>query len=521
VSNALQTLEDGEGMADHIIELRGISKTYPGVTALKGVDLAIGRGEVLGLVGENGAGKSTLMKILGGVVSPSSGTIAIDGIEQSELSVKTSTKAGIAFVHQELNLFENLSVASNILIGRESKFGGFLRLIDEAGQRARVEPLLKRLGVDFGPDDMVEDLSIAQCQMVEIAKALSIDARVIIMDEPTSSLTLTETKRLLKVIAELKASGVTIIYISHRLSEVTECADRVIVLRDGRWVGSLAKRDITHDAMIRLMIGRKLQDLYIPPKANVSSTGLAVEGLSTTTFPEVEVSFNVNRGEIVGMAGLVGCGRTAVAQAIFGIDAAISGRVFIDGNEISMGNVESAIANGVYLVPEDRKKAGLVLDFAVGQNITLANVRRYSSFGFLSPSREKAVAETQRQKLAIKTPSIDTIAMSLSGGNQQKIVLGKWMSMTPNVVMFDEPTRGIDVGAKSEIYALMRALADAGVAILMISSDMEEMLGVSDRIIVMHEGRVSGHLSRNQFSEHNALTLAVGGKLEQETRIHA
>jgi ribose transport system ATP-binding protein len=503
-------------MTEQLLELRAISKTYPGVTALSGVDLTVNRGEVLGLIGENGAGKSTLMKILGGVVAPSEGSIVIDGVEHASLTVNSSTAAGIAFVHQELNLFENLDVASNVLIGREPRFGGFMNLIDQSKLRARVRPLLQRLGVDFGVNAPVEDLSIAQRQMVEIAKALSYDARVIIMDEPTSSLTLTETERLLKVIGELRASGVSVIYISHRLSEVMACADRVVVLRDGQRVGELDRSAITHDAMIRLMIGRSLKSLYIPPKAPPRAGGLVVEDLVTTAFSNTKVSFAIHRGEIVGLAGLVGCGRTEVAQAIFGVDPSLGGRVAIDGKQVKLGDVQSAIANGIYLAPEDRKRSGLVLDLPIAENITLASLPRYSRLTLVDTAEEHRVAEDQSRKLKIKAPNVDTVALTLSGGNQQKIVLAKWMSMQPNVVIFDEPTRGIDVGAKSEIYALMRDLADAGVAILMISSDMEEVLGVSDRMIVMHEGHVSGLLERNQYSEHNVLTLAVGGKIQQE-----
>jgi ribose transport system ATP-binding protein len=470
-------------MADGFLDLRSITKSYPGVTALDAVSLSIGRGEVLGLIGENGAGKSTLMKILGGVVAPTSGSIGIDGAERSALTVKEATKAGIAFVHQELNLFENLDVAANVFIGREPRRGGILNLIDERVMHERVAPLLRRLGVDFGTRELVADLSIAQRQMVEIAKALSLDARLIIMDEPTSSLTLTETERLLGVIADLKAAGVSIIYISHRLAEVKDCTDRVVVLRDGKRVGELAGPEITHGAMIRLMIGRDLKSLYLPPKAAPRDGGLVVEDLVTSAFPEARVSLTVRRGEILGLAGLIGSGRTSLAQTIFGI----------------------------YLIPEDRKRAGLLLDLPIYENISLADLKTYAPLLLVDSGREWKVAEEQGRKLSIKAPTVGTKAITLSGGNQQKIVLAKWLSMRPQVIIFDEPTRGIDVGAKSEIYGLMRALADSGVAILMISSDMEEVIGVSDRIAVMHEGRVTGFLDRSDFSEHNVLMLAVGG----------
>ncbi|GEO40574.1 ribose transport system ATP-binding protein [Skermanella aerolata] len=497
-------------MSDTLLELRSITKSYPGVQALRGVDLSVGKGEVVGLIGENGAGKSTLMKILGGVVKPSSGSIVIDGESRTALSVKDAAHAGIAFVHQELHLFENLDVAANIYIGREPRRGGFLNLIDNAALHQRVKPLLRRLGVDFAPDDPVDALSIAQRQMVEIAKALSMDARIIIMDEPTSSLTLTETDKLLSVIADLKAAGVSIIYISHRLSEVKHCADRVVVLRDGRQVGELPKGQITSGAMVRLMIGRDLKSLYIPPKVGIRRGGLELRNFVTSAFPERDVSLMVHRGEILGLAGLVGAGRTSLAQTIFGVHTAKGGQILLDGEPVTIRTPADAIAHGIYLAPEDRKKSGLLLDMSIAENISLPDLKRFAKAMLVDTSREVSVATEQCRSLSIKAPSIDTDAVTLSGGNQQKVVLAKWISMAPQLIIFDEPTRGIDVGAKGEIYALMRGLADAGVAILMISSDMEEVIGVSDRIAVMHEGGISGILDRSQFSEHNVLTLAVG-----------
>jgi ribose transport system ATP-binding protein len=503
-------------MSDTLLELRSITKTYPGVKALRGVDLSVKKGEVVGLIGENGAGKSTLMKILGGVVTPSSGTITIDGVSRSALAVRDAAQAGIAFVHQELNLFENLDVAANIYIGREPRKGGILNLIDNVALHERVRPLLKRLGVDFRPDDSVEELSIAQRQMVEIAKALSMEARIIIMDEPTSSLTLTETDNLLRVIGDLKAEGVSIIYISHRLNEVQQCADRVVVLRDGRQVGELARAEITHGAMVRLMIGRDLKSLYISPKSGVRPGGLELHDLTTTAFPEQKISLQVRRGEILGLAGLVGAGRTSLAQTVFGVEPALGGRILLDGEPLTIRSPRDAIAHGIYLAPEDRKKSGLLLDMSIAENITLPDLKRFSTAMLVDASREDEVAKEQLRALAIKAPSIATEAVTLSGGNQQKVVLAKWLSMRPKLIIFDEPTRGIDVGAKSEIYTLMRDLADAGVAILMISSDMEEVIGVSDRITVMHEGAMSGQLERPQFSEHNVLTLAVGNPGKEE-----
>jgi len=500
-------------MPNRLIELAGITKVYPGVTALDDINLSVGCGEVLGLIGENGAGKSTLMKILGGVVAPTSGTIRIDGRDHAMLSVNDSMRAGIAFVHQELNLFDNLDVAANVGMGREPVGFGLLRLIDRKRLRDRVAPLLARLGADFGPDSPVEGLSIAQRQVVEIARALSIEARIIIMDEPTSSLTLQETERLLQVIAELRANGVSVIYVSHRLGEVKACADRVVCLRDGRVVGELHGEQIDHATMIRLMIGRDLKALYIPPAAEPGAGGCDLLEVATKDFPDRRVNLSVRHGEILGLAGLVGSGRTSLARAMFGIDPIIGGEIRLDGAKLTVSSPRRAIRQGVYLVPEDRKRAGLIVDMPVAENITLANLVSYARMLLVNRGSEVAASRAQRVRLSIKAPGDQSQVVTLSGGNQQKVVLAKWLSMRPRVVIFDEPTRGIDVGAKNEIYALMRELADRGVCILMISSDMEEVIGVSDRIAVMHEGSISGILERSRFSEYNVLRLAIGQPL--------
>jgi ribose transport system ATP-binding protein len=454
------------------------------------------------------------MKILGGVVAPTEGTIRIDGHEHVALTVNQSMRAGIAFVHQELNLFENLDVAANVCIGREPRTA--LMLIDRRRLRERVAPLLERLGADFGPDTPVERLSIAQRQLVEIAKALSIEARIIIMDEPTSSLTLQETERLLEVMVELRAGGVSIIYISHRLAEVKACADRVICLRDGRIVGELAREQIAHGTMIRLMIGRDLKSLYIPPATEPSDGGCDLVGVVTRDFPDRAANLSIRHGEILGLAGLVGSGRTSLARAIFGIDPIAGGEIRLDGAAISVPSARSAIRQGIYLVPEDRKRAGLILEMPVAENITLASLLSYARILLVNRGAEREASRSQRARLSIRAPGDETQVVTLSGGNQQKVVLAKWLSMRPRVVIFDEPTRGIDVGAKNEIYSLMRELADRGVCILLISSDMEEVIGVSDRIAVMHEGTVSGVLERPQFSEINVLRLAIGQSAEAD-----
>ena len=500
-------------MGDAFLELTDIAKTYPGVTALERVSFSVRAGEVIGLVGENGAGKSTLMKILGGVVAPSSGAIRIDGHEKSALTVQEAMGAGIAFVHQELNLFDNLDAAANVFIGREPLRGGPLRLVDTARLHAQTQTLLDLLGVDFKPATPVAELSIAQRQLLEIAKALSLKARLVIMDEPTSSLTLTETGRLMRVVKDLKAEGVTIVFVTHRLNELVECADRVVVLRDGRVVGELDKQHISHAAMIGLMIGRDLKSLYLPPAAPPGATAIEIVEARTEAYPDRPISLNVRRGEILGLAGLVGAGRTELARAIFGIDRLLGGAISLDGARIAPGAPGEAIARGIFLVPEDRKQSGVVLDISIAENISLPRLARDATAGLVSRAKLDEIAQAQKKRLTIRAPDVDTQVRSLSGGNQQKVVLAKWLSLNPRVLICDEPTRGIDVGAKQEIYQLLRDLADSGVAILMISSDMEEVIGVSDRIAVMHEGAISGFLERPQFSESNVLRLAVGNAL--------
>jgi len=503
-----------------LLELIGIRKEYPGVVALDRVSLRVATGEVVGLVGENGAGKSTLMKVLGGVVAPDEGVIRTDGVDRRALTVHDAMACGIAFVHQELNLFDNMDVAANVFIGREVLHWGALKLVDARALRQRVQPLLDRLGCDFGPDAMVETLSLAQRQLVEIAKALSLDARLVIMDEPTSSLTLSETDRLLGVIAGLKAGGVSVIFISHRLAEVERCADRVVVLRDGSVAGELDREQVSHAAMIRLMIGRELAGGHARAARSPGAVALELIDARTQAYPATAVNLSVRQGEILGLAGLVGAGRTELARAVFGIEPLLSGTVRVGGVPVAPGGVRSAIASGLYLVPEDRKRSGLLLDMSVAQNISLPNLPAYARRMLVQTAAERESAQRQQRSLDIRVPDVGTAVGVLSGGNQQKVVLAKWLAMSPHVIILDEPTRGIDVGSKADIYALLRALADTGVAILMISSDMEEVIGVSDRVAVMHEGRISGILERPPFSEQNVLRLAVGasdlrGEIEQ------
>ena len=493
-----------------VLEMKSISKRFPGVVALDAVNLEVYSGEIVALAGENGAGKSTLMKILGGVYQPDTGQLQIDGHTAVIRSVADAISRGIGFIHQELNVLDNLNVAENVFLGREPVWGGPLKLIDRGKLCAQTEIYLKRLGLDIPSQTLLRTLSIAQQQMVEIAKALSLNARILIMDEPTSSLTLTETARLLEVVKELKSQGVSIIYISHRLGEITEIADRVVVLRDGRNAGMLTREEISHDRIVKLMVGRDLNHFYVQAATTKQPRYFEVRNLRTRRYPQHDISFEVGQGEILGFAGLVGAGRSEVAQAIFGVDAALAGTVLLNGKPIKITSSQEAITRGIYLVPEDRRQTGLILGAPIRENVTLPALPRYAAAGLIERAAERKVTAEMCSKLNIKAPSIETKVANLSGGNQQKVVLAKWLSLEPKVLIFDEPTRGIDVGAKAEIYQLMRGLAENGVAIIMISSDMEEILGESDRVVVMHEGAITGILAREQCSEEAIMRLAVG-----------
>ncbi|MFL6332646.1 MAG: sugar ABC transporter ATP-binding protein [Pyrinomonadaceae bacterium] len=495
-----------------ILQMRKIEKRFPGVHALKGVDFELGAGEVVALLGENGAGKSTLMKVLGGVHQPDSGEIIIDGAPARIAGVSDATKDGIAFIHQELNVLDNLDVAANVYLGREPVRGGLLRLIDRGRMEEETKKHLARLGLDIAPDTPLARLSIAQQQLVEIAKALSLDARILIMDEPTSSLTLSETERLLGVVKDLREHGVAVIYISHRLGEVKEIADRAVVLRDGANAGELRREEITHDQMVRLMVGRDIDSFYQQPVGEKRPRYFEVESLRTARYPDKQVKFDVGLGEILGLAGLVGAGRSEAAQAIFGVDPAVESRLLLDSKPLRIRSPQDAIKYGVYLVPEDRRTAGLIVDMPIRENVTLPALERYAPAGLISFDKEKEGSKEVCKRLNVKAPSVEVRAANLSGGNQQKVVLAKWLALEPKVLIFDEPTRGIDVGAKAEIYELMRKLAESGVAIIMISSDMEEVINVSDRVAVMHEGRVTGVLGREETTEENIMRLAVGGR---------
>ena len=488
------------------LEVRAISKGFPGVQALRQVNLHLHAGEVLAVIGENGAGKSTLMKILAGVQEADSGEFLIDGRPVRVDSVRTATRAGIALIHQELSLADNLDVGANLFLGREPRRGVFL---DRGRQRHGAAEALARVGLDVSPDTPIAELSPGRQQLVEIARAVNSGARVIIMDEPTSSLSQGETDRLYTVVRDLRAQGVGIVYISHRLGEVKALADRVTVLRDGRNAGELAREEIHHDAMVRLMVGR---DLVRHHRHSLGKGGpvLQVEGLRTQCHPSRTVSFELRPGEIVGMAGLVGAGRTEVLRALFGIDPPLGGEIRVNGVRLAANSAREAIACGLGLVPEDRKHQGVFLEMAVGANTTLASLGRHAHWGFLGPASDRKRALELMARLDVRPPLPDQTAQYLSGGNQQKVVLAKWLALNPRVLLLDEPTRGVDVGAKQEIYRLMETLAERGVAILFVSSELEEILRMSDRTLVMHEGRISGVLPREALTEEAVMSLATG-----------
>ncbi|MEX2215836.1 MAG: sugar ABC transporter ATP-binding protein [Phycisphaeraceae bacterium] len=494
--------------ATPLLEVRNVVKRFPGVIALRGVNLTLHEGEVLALIGENGAGKSTLMKILAGVQQPDEGDVLLDGQPSGITSVKSALERGVALIHQELNLADNLTVGANIFLGREpTKFG----LIDQKRIDTESKRWLEAIGLTCSPRMLVGNLAIGQQQMVEIAKALSIGARVLIMDEPTSSLTQHETVALFAAVKDLRDSGVSVVYISHRLSEVKELADRVLVFRDGANAGELSGKDIHHEAMVKLMVGRDVSQFYQHKVHKPGPAMLEVSGLHTPAHPGQMLDFTVHAGEIVGIAGLVGAGRTEMLRTVFGVDRAVGGIIRVAGKPVNIFSPRDAIEAGLALVPEDRKQQGLILEMAVRTNIGLASLRREKkAVAFLNRPYERIVADEMIAALGIKTPGPEQIVQYLSGGNQQKVVLGKWLAMKPRVLMLDEPTRGIDVGAKAEIYALMEKLAKTGVAILFVSSEMEEILGMSDRALVMHEGRITGELQRGELSEEAVMHLATG-----------
>mgnify|MGYP001949981357 FL=1 len=477
--------------------MKGIDKSFPGVHALQDVDFELEAGQVVALLGENGAGKSTLIRVLGGAHQLDAGLIEVDGKPLSIASPQESQAAGISVIYQEFNLVREMTVRDNVFLGQEPSR---LSIIPVERERKRAVELFDRLGVLIDPDALVGDLTVAQQQIVEIAKALATDARIIVMDEPTAALSPNEVEGLFTIIRDLRAQGIGIVYVSHRLVEIFEIADRVTVLRDGGLVGTKPIKELTRESMIEMMVGRKLENEFParPKKGEiVASSGLEVRNLCRGDAVR-NVSFQVRRGEIVALTGLVGAGRTETARLIFGADRRDSGEATLDGQPLMITNPRKAISAGICLLTEDRKNQGLVLQRSVLENFGLPNMSRFAPRGWINQSRERNAFDRYVEQLQIKVASNEQLAANLSGGNQQKVVLARWLERNAEVIIFDEPTRGIDVGAKYEIYLLMNDLAAQGKAILMISSELPEVIGMADRILVMHEGRITGEISEGR-----------------------
>ncbi len=485
--------------------MTAIEKSFPGVRALSGVDLTLQHGEVLALMGENGAGKSTLIKMLGGAHQPDAGSISIEGIPVRLSDPAAALQAGIGVIYQEFNLIPALNAWDNIFLGRE-RSGLFVAKTDE---RRRATELFQRLGVDIPLDVPARQLSVAQQQLVEIAKALSQNARILVMDEPSAALLPQEVQKLFAIIRDLKAQGIGIIYISHRLDEIFDIADSITILRDGQYVGHAPSTEMTRQQMIEMMVGRSIENEFPKRPATIGDVRLKVSHLSRGTAVR-DVSFGVCRGEVLGLTGLVGAGRTELVRLIFGADKAEAGEVTLDGKPLRIGSPRDAIKAGICLLTEDRKSQGLVLGLSVRENFGLPNLAEFSQFGMVSRRNERDALTGYVDSLSIRISHDEQLAKNLSGGNQQKVVLAKWLQQNAEILIFDEPTRGIDVGAKHEIYQLMNSLASAGKAIIMISSELPEVIGMSDRILVMHEGRLTGEVTDvTQATQEQIMELAI------------
>ena len=490
-----------------LLTMKNIKKSFSGVAALKNAELELNKSEVVALMGENGAGKSTLMKILTGIYSKDEGTVTFEGKEVEYKSVSESEEAGIAIVHQELNMMNDLTVAQNLFIGKERKKGIF---IDDAKMAEDAKELFKKLNVDINPNVKIGNLTVGKQQMVEIAKAISTNAKVIVFDEPTAALTDSEIEELFKVINDLRDKGTGIIYISHRMDEINVISDKVIVMRDGEYVGTLVTKECTKDDIIKMMVGRTV---FMEPKtksdvAADAEVVLRCENLNRGKHVR-DVSFDLRKGEILGFSGLMGAGRTEVARLIFGADPMDSGKIYIHGKEISIKSTKDAVNAGIGYLSEDRKRYGLLVDKSVEENTCLSSLEKFTKGLFIDGSKSKTVSEKYVQELRTKTPSVTQIIKKLSGGNQQKVVIAKWLVKDSEILIFDEPTRGIDVGAKSEIYDLMERLVKEGKSIIMISSELPEVLRMSDRVVVMCEGRITGCLDISEASQEGIMTCAT------------
>lgn len=494
------------------IEMRGIDKSFGGNAVLKEAGFLLDHGEIHALMGENGAGKSTLMKILTGVYTKDAGQIIVDGQEVCYKNPQEAEKAGIVFIHQELNVLFDLTVEENMFLGKEihGRFG----VCDKKAMRAEVRKILDRLGVSIDPQQRMSELSVGQQQMIEIAKALMVDAKVIIMDEPTAALTQSETEVLFQVVRSLKEKGVSIVYISHRMEEIFELCDRITVLRDGSYIDTKRIQDTDMNDVVKMMIGREIGERYPLREASIGEVVFKVEGL---TCPGVfkDVSFEVHAGEVLGVSGLMGAGRTEIMQAIFGNMPHVTGKLFLNGEEIHNHNPGQAMKNGIGFITDDRKTEGLMLEESIRKNISLANLGRISRRGVLRKKEERELVQKGIEELHIKCFGPEHECGRLSGGNQQKVVFAKWIYTDPKVLILDEPTRGVDIGAKKEIYNIINDLAAKGVAIIMVSSELPEVLGMADRIMVVREGLVRGILSKEEADQENIMILATGGNLNE------
>ena len=494
-------------MGDVILTMKGIDKSFPGVHALDHVDLEIRKGEVLALMGENGAGKSTLMKILTGVYSKDSGTITYEGKEVEFKNTREAQDAGVVIVHQELNMLGHLTVAQNLFIGREFKNG---IKIDDKKMIEESKKLFQRLNVDIDPTETMANLTVGKQQMCEIAKAVSFDAKVIVFDEPSAALTEAEIEEMFKIIRDLKKKNIAMVYISHRMDEIKVITDRVTVMRDGTYVGTLITKDCTKEDIINMMVGRVI---YEDPKTHSmvpkdAPVVLKVEKLNAGKMVQ-NVSFELRKGEILGFSGLMGAGRTETARALFGADPKESGNIYINGKLVDIKSPEDAVNAGIGYLSEDRKRYGCVVQKSVAENTTMATMHEFMSGLFINKKKEKEVAQKHVDALATKTPNVEQLVVNLSGGNQQKVVIAKWLTRNCDILIFDEPTRGIDVGAKNEIYKLMNKLAAQGKSIIMISSEMTEILRMSDRIVVMCEGKKTGEIDISEATQENIMNLAT------------
>jgi ribose transport system ATP-binding protein len=498
---------------EYVLQLQHIRKEYPGVVALKDVTLELKKGEILALIGENGAGKSTLIKCCSGAVIPTSGKIIVNGKEFTSMTPQLAAENGIAIIYQEFNNVKELSAAENLFLGRPIRKG---IVVDKAAMEREAARAFEQLHIKIDPKALMKNLTVGYQQMVEIAKAIQQNAKILIMDEPSAPLTSAEVESMFEVVERLRKDGISIIYISHRLEEIYRLSDRIVVIRDGEYIKTLITKDSEVQELIKLMVGRELTESYPPREDCIKKDEVLLELKDVTGNGDKNISLQVHRGEILGLGGLVGAGRTELAQMIFGMVPKQSGTIVFKGNEVNPRSPREAIDLGIALVPEDRKRHGAMLGISIKNNINMPIYERNSKLGVIDSKKEKEIAEKYQKNMAIKTPSLNQLVKNLSGGNQQKVILGRWLAADSELIIFDEPTRGIDVGAKYEIYKLMNDLVEKeGKAILMISSEMEELMGMSDRIMVLAEGNMTGELQKDEFSQETIMAYASAAKVEE------